>query len=438
MFLPKYSQKGETIISLLVALAVFSILIQTLFTLVSTSYKVLSFNKARIAARHIAQEEIETVRNMPYDDVGTSGGIPDGSLLQEKTLVRNGQSFTIKTAIVYIDDPFGINITDYKRARVEVSWGGLGGGSSINPVSYITNITPKTGTESDGGNLTIQVFNANGEPVAQALVTVLAPELDVNLSQTTDNNGRMTLPGAQECVACYRITVTKAGYSSERTYSIYEVANPLKPHMTVLNGQISQISFNIDLLSNLTVNTKGDRLENFSVEPNVAFDIRGSKIIGTDPYLQPIYKYEQSFTTNETGTILIEDIEWDIYTISIPELSSFDISGSTPLNPLVLNPNTSIDFDMALTASSNHNLLSITKDTGQNLLGEVNVRIYDDLGYESSTVSGVLSNPDFGQLHFPGLEEKIYHLQATASGYLENNRDVYVSGNTIENIILSQ
>ena len=157
--------KGQSLIGILVSLAIFSILSQAIFTVVSTSLNLVSFNRSRITARHLAQEKIELIRNLPYNDVGTVSGIPAGPLLQEENIVRNKLSYTVKTTIIYIDDSFDntapndLLATDYKRARVEVSWQGLAG-SRNNPVVILSDIAPKgIETTTGGGTLSIVVFN---------------------------------------------------------------------------------------------------------------------------------------------------------------------------------------------------------------------------------------------------------------------------------------
>ena len=99
--------RGQTLIGVIISLAIFSILASAVFTLISTSYQTVNFNRARITGKQLAQEKIEFVRNLPYDDVGTIGGIPNGTVIpQTETLNLNGLPYTIKTSIVYVDDPF--------------------------------------------------------------------------------------------------------------------------------------------------------------------------------------------------------------------------------------------------------------------------------------------------------------------------------------------
>src|SRR3990172_4316620 len=150
--------RGQSLIGILVALAVFSILAQAIFTVVGASFNFVSFNRARITAKHLAQEKLELLRNLPFDNVGTLGGVPWGPILREETITRNKLNYTVKTEIIYIDDPLdgpegGIPddtlATDYKRVRVEVSWEGVAT-SRKNPVVLLSDIAPK-GVETTAG-----------------------------------------------------------------------------------------------------------------------------------------------------------------------------------------------------------------------------------------------------------------------------------------------
>ena len=105
--LPKTSPAlGQIYLDILIALAILMILTHALISLLLTSYELISFTRAKTVAKHLAQEKIELIRNLPYDQIGTVGGIPAGVLSQTEQLTRNAQSYTLNTSIIYIDDPF--------------------------------------------------------------------------------------------------------------------------------------------------------------------------------------------------------------------------------------------------------------------------------------------------------------------------------------------
>jgi len=438
------SIKGQTLIGILVAMAIFSILAHAIFLIVGSSYQLVSYNRARITARHLAQEKIELIRNLPYDNAGTSGGIPGGPLLQEENIVRNKLNFLIKTTIIYYDDPFDYTApsdllpTDYKRIRVEISWGGIAP-SRNNPVVMISDIAPRgVETTAGGGTLSIVVFNANGDPVPQADVLIAASSATpaVNLSLKTADNGRIILPGAPACFSCYEITVTKPLYSTDRTYSTSEVTNPNKPHQTVIESELTEISFSIDKVSTLNISSHYDRENNFSPFPNFTFQLKGDKTIGTDSDSNPVYKFDQTLITNASGDLTLENMEWDSYRILLPEASLYVISGTNPLQPISLLADTTLNFSFALANQTTNTLLLTFLDTSDNPIASATA-ILSNGGFEQSKFSGEVPDPDFGQAFFSGLAEQTYTLEATKSGFIDFNGSIPVSGQTEEEITLT-
>lgn len=423
----KRKENGQSLIGILVALTIFSILSQAIFTVVSTSYNLVSFNRARITARHLAQEKIELIRNLPYNNVGTSGGIPSGPLPQLESITRNKLNYTIRTTIIYIDDPFDQTApndllpTDYKRVRIEVSWEGTGS-SHNNPVVLLTDISPKgIETTEGGGTLSIIVFDANGNPVKQASVAITAPtNPPINLTLQTPDNGRVILPGAPTCIECYQISVTKPGFSPDRTYSTTEVANPNKPHQTIIEGQLTEVSFSIDQTSNVTINTYKGREDNFEALGNVNFRFVGEKTIGTDTNGQPVYKYDQVLTTNSSGNLILQDMEWDNYRLLLESSSPYDISGTNPLQPFTLLPASNVTLNVSLSPNQPRELFMAFLDPLGDPIASVSATISDtDTGFQETKISGITSDPDFGQVFFSNLSQSNFILTATVSGYLD-------------------
>jgi len=427
--LPINSKKnhGQTLLEVLIALAIFSILAHALLTLVATTYSVNTFNRSRVAARQLAQEKIEAIRNMSYSNIGTTGGIPPGIIPPTEYVFLNGLKYQIKTTVIYIDDVFDgvspddILPTDYKRASVEISWEGLES-SKNNPITMITDISP-SGIEATvkGGTLSVYVFDANAHPVPQANVEIISSGTTpiVNMTIKTADDGRVILPGAPTCKkACYQISVSKDGYSSERTYSTDEVANPAKPYLSVLQGQISESSFSIDKLSKINVYSFNDRQNSFEILPNITFTLRGQKIIGTDTYDNPVYKYQETFSTNSVGKKILNEMEWDNYIISTPPTVG-DISGLNPQPYISVNPDSTIDISFAVSAHTQNSILISFQNPGGNSIASVSAKIYDNKGFQSIATSGASGYPDFGQVFFSNLSQKIYQLEATISGYIK-------------------
>jgi adhesin HecA-like repeat protein len=259
-------KSGLTLIEVVVGTGLMLTVFLGIFGLIQLSFKVVAQSKARITATALANQKIELTRNLTYNDVGTIGGIPAGSIPETATTTLNGVVYNIKTTVTYIDDPFdGTSPADsapwdYKRFKVLVTWEGFLGGS----VFLVSDISPKgLETVGSGGIISILVFDASGQPLPQADVhvenTFVTPAIDAFYQ--TDDQGRLFLPGAPVCDICYKITASKTDHSSERTYAIGElirgtaIAVPAKPLLSVLEGQQSEISFSIDRLRTKTVQT---------------------------------------------------------------------------------------------------------------------------------------------------------------------------------------
>lgn len=439
--------KGEIYIGLIIAMAILAILSQAIMSLVLASYDLLFFTSARTNAKHIAAEQMELVRNLPFDDVATIGGIPAGNLPQIQNVQRNGLNFTVRTSITYVDDPFDgtagsdpldLLPTDYKKVRVEVGWGGIAP-SRNNPVIILSDIAPH-GVETvvGGGTLSILVFDANSKPVSQADVHIVASSVSppVDITQKTGSNGRLIFPGAPACDSCYQITVSKSGYTTDRTYSTAEVANPDNPHATVLDQLLVEVGFSIDLPSTLTISSFGDRDSGFAALPNQTFHLRGmNQTIGTDVDDELVYKYDEDLTTDANGSLTLANMEWDSYEFTSTS-SGYDIAGLNPLAPILVNPNTTINFKYALSANTSNTLRAVFTDQAGTLIASVSARLSEGV-FEASASSGLSSDPDFGQIFFKTLNAATYLLEATVSGFQNFSGNVGVSGDSIENVTLT-
>lgn len=431
-----HPREGFTLLETIVAVGTLGMFFGAIALILHTILQNVAESRVRTVASTIAQQKMELVRNLPYNQVGTAGGIPQGALNATENITLNGQSFGVITSVVYIDDPFDSTApndvipTDYKRVRIEVNWGGPF--PSRAPVTYVTNIAPK-GIESSagGGTLFVRVFNASGQAVDNATVKIDNSEVNpqIHMQTLTDQNGQVILPGAPACITCYEISVTKSNnYSTDRTYSTSEVTNPLQPHVTVLEGQVTQISFAIDQASSLVINSYGSRESGYPPIANVYFTLRGSKIIGYDATDNPVYKYTYATNTGG-GTVTIPGLEWDTYTLDFTN-SAHVLAGSNPANPLQLPPATTITVAMSAVPKGNTSLLVITKDLSQQLLGTGSAQLTNlGLGFDATKSAGATGAADMGQAFFGGLIPSTYDLKITADGYQESTGSVTVNGN---------
>jgi hypothetical protein len=418
----------ETIVALAVLgmfFAAVSVIIQSVLVNVGSS-------RVRATALALAQQKMEIIRNLPYASVGTAAGIPSGPVLQTETVTVNGLQFTVTTSIIYIDDPFDNVVpadvipTDYKRVRVEITWGGTY--PSKTPMALVTNIVPK-GVESTtgGGTLYIRVFNSSGGPVGSATVNIdnTAVSPVIHMQTLTANDGTLVIPGAPACITCYQITVTKQGFSTDKTYSTSQIANPSQPDATVIAGNLTQLSFSIDQISTVTVTSV-----NQSYQPiaNVQFTIHGNKIIGHDALDNPVYKY--SYSTNTGGyTVSIPSLEWDLYTLDFTN-SSHSLAGSNPTIPFQLLPNTSLTVTVVAVLKTNVTYLVTVKNNAGYLQSSASATLSNiALGYNVNKITPATGSANFGQAFFGGLQPATYDLLVSLPGYQDATQSVTLSDN---------
>ena len=302
---PASASQGQFFIDIIIATGLFVILMHAIFSLAVVIYDTIGYTRTRISAKYVATEKMELLSNMPYEDLGTTTGIPNGIIPEYETLERNGLSYQIHTTVIYVDDPYDEQVpndllaTDYKRLRVEVSWQGRYNANS-DPVVMVTDIAPRgVETSEGGGTLSIFVINSMAQPVFGATVTIANSTVfpNINMTLKTNIDGRVILPGAPACGSCYHLTTTKTDYSTDRTYTTAEVAYPDKKPITVEEGKLSETVFVIDKLAQITFKSFNDREHAFSNYPNITIRLTGNKTIGTDTNGDPVFKFDQLVTT---------------------------------------------------------------------------------------------------------------------------------------------
>jgi len=254
---------GFSFIDVIIGVGLLIISFLAIYGVFNLSIGLIGVSKAKVGALALATERMELTHNLSYNDVGTAGGIVSGDIPQEESISLNGVNYTRRVSVVYVDDPKdglgvsdenGIN-ADYKRIRVEVSWQSK---RSISPVVLVSDIMPK-GIETDvgGGTLIINVLDALVSPVALASIHIENSSTSPTISTDvfTNENGKVIFPGTPAS-SNYKITVTKDGYSESRTYDAdADNPNPDPGHLSIIEGDVTEITFVIDKLSSKNVKT---------------------------------------------------------------------------------------------------------------------------------------------------------------------------------------
>lgn len=395
------SKKGFTLAELIVSVAVFLVIIIGVYNAYKAVYDVVSVSRFKIIATDLANEKFEIIRNMPYASVGVSGGIPNGVLNYNEQISRDGQTFSITTTVRNYDDPFDgtlggspndLSPADSKVIEIQIDCSTC---KSFKPVILSGRVSPKNlETASTNGALIVKVFDANGNPVSDANISVdnntITP--NVSIDDVTNNNGTLAIVDVPPALSSYIISATKSGYTTDSTSSsTVSNPNPTKPNATVLLQQVTTQSLIIDRVS--TINFSSKNISCDSV-PNIDFNIQGSKTLGTSPV---VYKYNQDKATNGSGNLTLSSLEWDTYNLSLID-SSYDLAGTNTLLPIGLYPNETKNVDLIVAPKNPNALLVVIKDATTLLpLSDVTVEILSGVNvlYAGLTGKGFLGQSDW-------------------------------------------
>lgn len=251
--------RGFSLVEVIVVSAIITLVFGGLFAGVRLAVSLVGHSKAESGARSLAVAKIEYIRSLPYEDVGTVGGIPPGLIPQTSTTTLNGTLYTERVLVQYLDRPedgFGADdengvTADSKVVKVEYTWELRGENRSL---ELVTDIIPQ-GIESTagGGTLFLNVIDANSQPLPDASVHITndTGTTTIDVAVTTNENGHANFPGAP-ALSEYQISATKDGYSVDQTYgATAENTNPQPPHVSVLEGEVSTVTFQIGMLSDL-------------------------------------------------------------------------------------------------------------------------------------------------------------------------------------------
>jgi len=357
-------RRGFSLVELLVGAALLLVVSVASYRAYLGVMELVELSLDTIIATDLANEQIEIIRNLPYNDVGVENSVPDGVLPKERVVVRSGRTYTVTTSIRNVDDEFDGTIggspndtapADYRKAEVRLVCETC---ANVDPLTVTTRVAPKGLETSAGfGALFVHAFNANGEPVENADVRIenTTGDLTVDINEMTNNEGVLQIVNAPTSTQGYDITVTKDGFTTSQTYEPGAPANPnpIKPYATVAEGHVTEISFSVDEASALDVESVTDTCAPVS---GLGFNMRGSKLIGTEP---DVYKYHATSSTDGGGEISFADMEWDTYTLT-PSDNAYTIGGITPPSPFVLSPGIVSDVSVrAVPQNPNHLLVTV-------------------------------------------------------------------------------
>lgn len=206
---------GFTLVEMSVALAVLAVLAMAFASQLFATYKVYAGSKEHTIAEQIATSQIEAGRALAYDDLGTSPGNPPGPIPRDQTVVSGGFTFTVTTAIQFVDDPVpgGFHTgQNMKQMRVTVARAGK------TVVDLQTRVPPQLTSSLTKGTINVLVADyALNTPIVGAEVTIAGGPSPTR-TDLTDASGRSVfaglLPTTSPPTDRYSITAAAAGYTT--------------------------------------------------------------------------------------------------------------------------------------------------------------------------------------------------------------------------------
>lgn len=386
----KQLHKGFSLVEVLIVSAIMLVVFGGLLISFRYSLELISHSRAKLTALTLVNDNMEYIRSLSYNAVGTVSGIPSGLIPQVSTTSLNGIVFTKRVLVEYIDDDAdglgtadsnGIT-TDYKQAKVTLEWTIR---NKTQSVFLVSNIIPRSiETDVGGGTVRVNVFDDSVVPLPGALVRLvnntLVPNIDV--TRTSDAQG-VALFGGAPAGSDYEVFVTAPGYSSDQTYkATTTMPSPNRLPISVVEASVSTLNMFIDRLSNFNVLALATKVPNqftetFSNSTGVASST-GVSVTGGHLQLSGAPgSYSSSGEAYLSESVPAPIAGWDYLLIE----------GNK-------NSNTDVRVRFYTGTSSSYTLVPDSDLSGNSVgftLGSVNVNQLDEATYPSVTVGVSLS-----------------------------------------------
>lgn len=361
-FNPIKSGAGFTIIELVVAIAIFGLLTAGALSMSSVLSQVAKVSREKTILSSLAANYMEALRNMPYSQVGTIAGNPNGPLPDKDNAISQtigGITYTLYYDVNYVHDPADPVATaaDYKQVKMSIVNNATG-----QHTDFLTTVAPKgLITNPNTGGLQVDVIDSKGQIISGANVRITYPTTTpytYNLPDVTNSSGQVTEVGLPRGINAYRVVATLPGYSTDSTLPITAAnPNPLHPDATVATGILTKLTLSIDALANLYIKTLNSTCQPLS---GINMNVAGAKLIGTSPN---VLKFNNNYSSNGAGLIDLSNIEQDTYTPVLLTGQPWVVRGTSPIQKIVVLPGTTQTFTMILgTNTTANSLLVVVKD----------------------------------------------------------------------------
>jgi len=356
---------GFTLIEVMIDILVVAVVSAAVLAAYSASFKSIELARAKITSVALANERMEELRNLPYDDLATESGAiyPPGDIVDNEELVRHGIKFNVHIVISYIDDSYDGNVDgtiagkpqdlypyDYKKAEVTISKVGMNGHLS----RLTSNFSAKAAeTPGNSGIIKLCVVDASDQPLSGANIEINNPNVSppVAIQAVTGIDGCVMIPNLPpDEHNNYNLKARKDGYSIDATYPrTAQNPNALFPDVNVLAQQVTVQTLKIDKLSRMIINVK---------------DTQGQPVINQQVHIESVKeiyfnpstpKFVTDVNTDSSGSVELTDMEFGEYNITIPGSSTVSTS---PYQPVGLSADSTLAVNLVITSSGSHPIIS--------------------------------------------------------------------------------
>ena len=427
------NQKGTTVIEILISVGIISFVIVSIYSSLTGIMKAASDAKQRIGAVALANEKMELIRNLDYDDIGVIGGIVSGPIVAEETVNRNGYDYYVDVDIRYVDDPFdGVYpddsvSTDYKQAQIQVDWRN---GGDNKTVTFFSNFVPNgIETNEGGGILAINTVNSSGVLVPD--VTIKIESLDnnpfVSYETSTDAQGNLILPGVPP--QNYRFYASKSGYENLQTYPNPPDSAfiPIEKDLYVSEGALNPFTFVIEPTSNLKL--VANNVADDSFIEGMSFEVSGGRKIGTSP---DTFNFSETESTDSSGEINFSSLSpgsYEITNYASLGNETFQCIGADSPSIFALSSGIDKEINFIFADKSIDSLfVSVIDDVTKEAIKGATIHLTGG-SFDQTLVSG-----ERGQVFFPTktdpetiIDAGNYDLTVSVDGYTDSSEEININ-----------
>jgi type II secretory pathway pseudopilin PulG len=191
---PAWEQGGFSLAEVVVALMLLELVAAGLVGLLTSATAATRLARQRTLAQQAALSQIESIRGLAYDSIGTGNGNPPGAVPSTARVSTAGLDATVTTQVSYVDDPTPLSYTshaNYKKVVVTVRRAADG----RELAKEVTYVAPPVKSPASNAVINAQVVDyGNNTPVPNVEV-VLTKGPSPSRTDTTDVEGTVSFAG---------------------------------------------------------------------------------------------------------------------------------------------------------------------------------------------------------------------------------------------------